>query len=233
MLDIKFIEASKNAIKKDLKKRGETEKIDWVDELLDKNEKWKAVKDKNDKLRHSRNLITREISEFRKAGKDFKAKIKEAKELPGKIADSDEELEKLHDRITEIRQNIPNILHESVPAGQDDSDNTEIKTWGTPKKIKLEKSHGDYLQERGLADFDSATKISGTGFFFLKGDMVKLELALVNYVVNEISKKGYTLTTLCGIFNFFTRSSASLSNSSCIFHDSSGCENTNISSLLN
>ncbi len=193
MLDIKFIEENSAEVKKSLEKRGDREKAGWVDEVVKKHGQWKALKEDNDKLRNKRNIITREINELRKQGKDIKAAVKEAKELPGKIADSDKKLQELQDRVTFILQRLPNVLHSSVPTGKDDSENKEVRKWGKPKAAEGLKSHGELLEERGLADFGRAAKISGTGFYFIKGDLVKLELALISFATDELAKKGFTL----------------------------------------
>jgi len=192
MLDIKFITENTTLIKKDLEKRGEKDKVSWVDEVVKKHDQWKKLKEDNDKLRNKRNVITRKINELKKQGQDIKAAVKEAKELPGKITESDKKLQELQERLTYIFQNIPNVLHGSVPTGKDDTENKEIRKWGKPKKLDV-KSHGELLEEHNLADFNRATKISGTGFYFLKGDLVKLELALINFAVSELEKKGFTL----------------------------------------
>ena len=95
MLDIKFVKANPAAVKKDLQKRGDKEKVVWVDELIEKHDEWKAAKEKVDKLRHSRNEISQEINQLKKQGKDISAKVKEVKELPEKIAASEEKLLKI------------------------------------------------------------------------------------------------------------------------------------------
>jgi len=191
MLDIKFISENEALVRKDLEKRGDKEKAGWVSELVKKQAQWKTVKEENDKLRNKRNVITREISELRKQNKDIKDAVKEAKDLPSKITDSDKKLQELGDRVAFILRRLPNVLHSTVPIGKDDTDNKEIKKWGKPKKAEV-KSHGELLEEKGLADFSRATKISGAGFHFLKGDLVKLELALINFAVNELEKSGFT-----------------------------------------
>ncbi len=194
MLDIKFIRANALAVKKDLEKRGDKEKVPWVAEVAGKHEEWKALKEKWEKLGHSRNTISHEINQLQKQKKDIAAKVKEVKELPQKIASAEEKLLKVEDRINFILQRLPNVLHESVPVGKDDTENKEIRKWGAVKKqpFALE-SHGEFLEELGLADFERATKISGSGFFFIKGDLVKLELALINFVSAAMEKKGFTL----------------------------------------
>ncbi len=193
MLDIKFIEENAALVRKDLEKRGEKEKAGFVDELIKKNGQWKKLKAGNEALRHKRNEITREINRLQKQGKSIDAKVKEAKELPQKISESETQLQQLQDRITFILQRLPNVLHSSVPAGKDETENKEVRKWGRPKKSDGKKSHGELLEEKGLADFNRATKISGAGFHFLKGDLVKLELALINFAAAELEKKGFTL----------------------------------------
>ena len=192
MLDIKFIVENPGVVKKDLKGRGDNEKVEWVDEVVKKHEQIKKLKENNDKLRHSRNLLTREINELKKQGKDVKEKITEARELPGKIADSDAKIEKMEERMKFMLQRIPNVLHESVPDGKDDTGNVEVKRWGKPEKNRGSESHGELLERKGLADFTRATRVSGAGFFFIKGDLVKLELALINFALAELEKKGFT-----------------------------------------
>jgi len=193
MLDIKFIKENASLIKKDLQKRGEKEKIAWVEEVVKKYEEGIKLKQTNDKLRHKRNVITREINQLQKQGKDIKEKVKEAKELPGKIADSDKKLHEIEGRVKFILQRLPNVLHSSVPIGKDETENKEVRKWGKPAKHAEMHSHGKVLEDKGLADFRRATKISGAGFYFLKGDLVKLSLALVNFAVSELEKKGFTL----------------------------------------
>lgn len=191
MFDISFVRENSEAIKKDLTKRGDSKKIAWVDEVIEKHDEWKSLKKKNDELRKSRNTITREINELRKAGKDFKAKVKEAKELPGKIDASDKKVAGTEERIHFILQRLPNILHESVPVAKDESGNKEVKKWGKIREIKEQLPHGELLEEKNLADFTRSTKISGSGFYFLKGDMVRLEQALINFALDVLHKKGF------------------------------------------
>ncbi|MBI2144318.1 serine--tRNA ligase [Candidatus Woesearchaeota archaeon] len=194
MLDIRFIAANPALVKKDLEKRQDREKLPWVGEVVEKHEEWKELKGKVDELRRSRNAVSEEINRLKKEGKGIAAKVKEAKELPQKIAAAEERLQQLQDRIKFILQRLPNILHESVPVGKDDTENKEIRKWGTPKKAAFElKSHGELLEQLGLADFERASKISGTGFYFVKGDLVKLELALISFAAAELEKKGFTL----------------------------------------
>ena len=194
MLDIKFLKENANIVKADLKKRGDEDKITWVDEAVSKNDDYWKLKAESDKLRNQRNILTREINDLRKSGKDAASKIQEAKELPEKIKNSDEQLAKLDERIKFILVRLPNVLHDSVPVGLDDSGNVEISKWGKIRKIDFElKPHGQLLEEAGLADFTRASKVSGSGFAFLKNDLVNLEMAVIRFSLDLLEKKKFTI----------------------------------------
>ncbi len=192
MLDIKFIRENPEIVRKDLEKRNEKEKIEWLEDLLKCDVEHRKLLQENQKLRQRRNEITDEINKLKKQGKDIKEKIQEAKELPNKIKQSDERIEELKNKIEYYLMRLPNILHESVPIGKDVNDNVIVKEWGEKPKFNFElKPHGELLQELGLANFEKASEVSGHGFYYLLGDIAKLELALVNFAVDFLTKKDY------------------------------------------
>lgn len=194
MLSIKFIRENPEIVKKSLKKRKDNEKLGWIDEMLSLDEKWRSLKQEIDGLRHRRNVMTEEIMNLRKSGKDASQKIKEAKGLPEKIKKSEEELEELKKKIDFYLMRIPNVLHVSVPYGKDSSENVEIRKVGKSPKIKFElKPHGELVEHLGVADFSRAAKISGTGFNYLEGDLALLDLALQRFAIDFLIKKGYKL----------------------------------------
>ena len=194
MLSIKFIRENPEIVKKSLKKRKDTEKITWVDELLKVDEGWRSLKQKVDDLRHQRNLVTEEIMNLRKAGKNASQKIQEAKEIPEKIKKHEENLSDLKKKINFYLMRIPNVLHDSVPFGKDDSENVEIKKVGKVSKSKIElKSHGEIVESLDIADFKRAAKIAGAGFNYLKGELALLDMALQRFAVDFLVKKGYKL----------------------------------------
>jgi seryl-tRNA synthetase len=193
MLDIRFVRASPDRVKADLRKRNDEEKITWVDELLSKDARSRELKVETDQLRQRRNTIARDINAAKKAGEDPKPLMAEAAALPQKIKEHDAEQEEIRARIREIQMRLPNILHESVPVGKDDSENVEIKKVGTPRTFAFEvKNHGQLASEQGWADFERAAKTSGAGFYFLKGSLVLLDMALQRYAIDLLEKKGYT-----------------------------------------
>ena len=194
MLDIKFIRENPEVVRKDLEKRNEKEKLDWLKDLLKIDVEYRKLLQDNQRLRQRRNEITDEINNLKKQGKEIKGKVHEAKELPSKIKQSDERIEELKNKIEYYLMRLPNILHKSVPIGKDANDNVVVKTWGEKPKFGFElKPHGELLQELGLANFEKAAEVSGHGFYYLMGDMALLELALVNFAVDFLTKKDYVL----------------------------------------
>ncbi|MFA4876214.1 MAG: serine--tRNA ligase [Methanoregula sp.] len=193
MLDIRFVRASPEIVKADLQKRNDPEKIGWVDDLLKKDARSRELKVETDVLRQRRNTIAREINAAKKAGQDAAALMAEAAALPQKIRDFDAEQEEIRTAIKSYLMRLPNILHESVPTGKDDTENAEIKRVGTPWALDFEiKNHGQLASEQGWADFERATKTSGAGFYFLKGSLVLLDMALQRYAIDLLVQKGFT-----------------------------------------
>ena len=194
MLDIRFVRENPDIVKRDLLKRNEPEKAKLVDELVSSDAEWRKLKQEADDLRHKRNVVTLEISELKKQGRDTSEELREAKELPGKIKNSEAKLEELRDRVELILMQLPNVLHESVPAGKDSTENAEIRRWGKIKQFDFElKPHGELMEELGLADFKSATKVSGAGFVYLKNELALLDISLQRFAIDFLMKKGFNL----------------------------------------
>lgn len=193
MLDIRFVRASPDMVKADLTKRNDLEKIAWVDDLLRKDARSRELKVETDRLRQRRNTIARDINAARKAGQDAGPLMDEAAALPKQIKACDTEQEEIQGAVHHILMRLPNILHESVPVGKDDTENVEIKKVGTPRTFPFEvKNHGQLAVEHGWADFERAARTSGAGFYFLKGSLVLLDMALQRYAIDLLAKKGYT-----------------------------------------
>lgn len=194
MLDINFIRENPDAIRKDLFKRNDSEKAKLLDEFIELDNNWKKTKGEADALRARRNKVSEEINKAKKDKGDASAFIKEAQEIPQKLKQLEELEAKQTQRMTWIRMRLPNILHDSVPVGKDDSENVEVKKWGTIKKFNFElKPHGEITEDLGMADFKKAAKVSGAGFYYLKGDLAVLDLALQRFAIDHLIKKGFTL----------------------------------------
>ncbi len=192
MFDIKIIRNDIEIAKKDLEKRGDKEKLDWLQNVLDKDTEWRKLKVELDGLRKEKNKISLKIAEAKKKGNDVKKILADVKELPKKIGDLELMVGKLQEDIKFYLMRLPNILHESVPKGKDDTENVSIREVGKIHKFTFDvKNHVDIVEGLGLADFDRSGKIAGNGFYFLKGDLVFLEQALMRFALEIVSKRGY------------------------------------------
>jgi len=193
MIDIKIIRENPDMVKENIRKKFQDEKIEIVDKLIDADKKHRELMQKSEKLRYERNKITEEINKAKKEGKDIKELISRVKDIPQKIKDIEEKQSKLTKNIKEYLYIIPNIIHESVPIGKDDSENVEIKKIGKPKKFNFDIiNHAKLAEDLGLADFDISAEISGNGFYVLKGDLALLNMAIINFARDYMIKQGYT-----------------------------------------
>jgi seryl-tRNA synthetase len=189
MIDI--IRENPNVVKESLKKRGMDTK--QVDVLVELDEEWRKKKTEGDAIRARRNKLSLEINELKKAGKDAGKVIKEAASIPDRLKKLDEEIKQVEAKLHTALCSIPNILHESVPAGKDSSENKVVKEFGKKPKFKFKpRNHVELLEMNDLADFDRATKISGARWYFQKNELAILNLAIQRYAIDFMRERGYT-----------------------------------------
>jgi seryl-tRNA synthetase len=194
MIDIKQIRENPELFRKDLEKRRDKEKLHWLNDLIKKDKEYLDILKRVEELRRKRNEITQEVAKAKKAGKDASKLLDEAKKIPDQI----KELEDKQNQLEKINKNylmrLPNITHETVPYGKDSSENVEIRKWGKlpNKKFQLV-SHGELAEKLGVADFKKAAQVTGSGFYYLMGDLALLNQALCNFAVDFMVKKGYKL----------------------------------------
>ena len=208
MIDPKLMIEKPEVVIESLRKRGDEERIGKVHEFQHLWEEKKRLKSEDEKLRQERNMLTRQIMQEKKAGKNADELMEKAKSIPEKLREIDGKLKDVEKRMKQILMDMPNILHPSVPAGKNDSENVPIRFWGKarvperfgnqpPEGIEYEivpeiPHHVDML-EKGLADIERAGKVAGSRFFFLQRELVKLEYSLILYALDFISKKGFVL----------------------------------------
>ena len=191
MLDVKFVRENPKLVKESQKKRGLSEKD--VDDFLQIDEKWRQLKGEVDELRSKRNKISEQINEAKKQGRKIDLLVKEAKEIPKKLADKEEKMKELEEKRISIIENIPNIVDKSVPVG-DASKNKVLESVGKPERFSFQpKGHEEILTNLDLLDIDRAGKVAGSRFYYLKGDIVKLNQAIINFALDTLQKKGFTL----------------------------------------
>jgi len=195
MLDIKFVRANADAVKENIKKKFQDEKLVLVDEVIKLDEELRAAKTRGDELRNNRNVVSREIGKFMKEGrKDL------AEEAKKKVTEMAEELAALEEReavaAEELKKRmmvIPQMIDPSVPIGKDDSENVELEKFGEPVVPPYEiPYHVDIMESMDGIDLDSARATSGNGFYYLKGDIARLHSSILSYARDFMIGKGFT-----------------------------------------
>ena len=194
MLEMKFIREHPDTVKADLQRRGAVDKLAWVDELLQNDQKWRSLQVQANALRQQRNKLTEQIAKLRKQGQDAAPVMREAEAIPDKIRELEQEAGNVRERINQTLMQLPNIMHESVPTGKDEHDNVEIRKWGTPPQFPFKPlDHIDLATKLDLVDFERAARVAGARFYYLKKDLVRLNYALIGYALDFIAQKGYTV----------------------------------------
>jgi len=194
MIDIKNIREYPEVVKDNMLKKFQNDKLHFVDEAIELDERWRKTKYDEDKLRSERNKISEEINKLMKAKKKSEAQelIKKAKMIPGKIEKLEEKRKKLEEKINLVLTEIPNFISDRVPIGKDDSENVVERIIGKPKHFEFDvKSHVDIIEDLGLGDFDSSSRVAGTGFYYLQGDLALLNQALIQFAINKMVEKGF------------------------------------------
>ncbi len=192
MIDIKLIRENPKLVKENIKKKFQNEKLPLVDKVINLDGEWRKLKNEEDKLRSSRNSISKQISETKKAKKDVSKLLKQAKEIPDEIAKLEDKRKNLENQILDIMKVIPNIMHESVPLGKDDAKNVELKKFGVPKVPAYEIfNHAELAEKNEWTDFDSARETSGNGFYYLTGDLALLHSAILAFARDYMVKQGF------------------------------------------
>ena len=200
MLDIKFVRENPDIVKENIKKKFQDEKLPLVDEVIDLDVKYRAAMTEANELRASRNALSKKVGQLMGQAKKDPSKLAEAEEAKAQVkanADRLAELETLHDelalRIRKIMLTIPNIIDPSVPIGPDDSANVEVERFGEPAVPDFDiPYHTEIMESFNGVDMDSAGRVSGSGFYYLMGDIARLHSAVTAYGRDFMIDKGFT-----------------------------------------
>ena len=195
MIDIKFLREHPDVVKQNIKNKFQDHKLHLVDEVLELDGKNREAKLKGDELRSKRNALSAQIGSLMKEGKKDEAEqIKaEVQNINNELAEN-EKLEQEYDvAVTDIMMKIPNIMHESVPIGKDDSENVEVEKYGEPVVPPYEiPYHTDIMESLDGIDLDSARRVAGNGFYYLTGNIARLHSAILSYARDLMINKGFT-----------------------------------------
>lgn len=194
MLDIKFVSQNPDAVKKDLKKRNDKEKVKWVDDAVKKYREYGKLLYDVQGLRKRRNESSQEVGRLKSEGKSAAKLLKEIKDIPKKIEKIESKSDELKKKIEWYMMRLPNVMHDTVPVGDSDDDNKTVRKWGTPQKFRFKvKDHIELMENLDLADTEKAAEVAGARFYYLKNDLVKLNYALLQFALDFIAGRGYKL----------------------------------------
>ena len=192
MMDVKLIREKPEAIVANLERRGAQDKVALVDEAKRADADWRRFKTEVDRLRHRQNELTAQVADLKKKGKQIEDKLAEVKGIPQKIKELEGRADKSSAKLNKILMGLPNMLHESVPPGKDESGNVTVRTWGNKPHFEFEvRDHIDLLTSLDMVDVERGAKVAGARFFFLKGDAVKLEHAIMQFALDFLKLKGF------------------------------------------
>jgi seryl-tRNA synthetase len=194
MLDIKLIRENPEMVKANLEKRGNPDNLTMLQELIEMDKKWREDLTKLNDFRHDRKLCTQEIATLKKAKQDANSQVEKARTIDSQITAMEKEVALIEQKTRDYLMKLPNMLHETVPFGTSDADNVEVKKWGNvPQFSFTPKSHIDLALNLDIVDIERAGKVAGARFYFFKGAGVLLDYALMNFGMELLANKGYTL----------------------------------------
>lgn len=195
MLDIDDVRDNADKIKENLQRRDFD--VSLIDEVLELDRKWREEKQRGDELRMKRNNITERIEDEKRSGNDEKAEelIQKASDIKQQVQQTEENASELKDKRDNLLLDIPQTLHTDVPEGEGEEENQERRREGFENLRDLPNEvepHYEFAEEKGWLDEQSAREVSGSGFYFLRGDLARLEHALIQFMLDIHREQGYT-----------------------------------------
>ena len=200
MLDIRFIRENPEAVKENIKKKFQDQKLPLVDEVLALDAENRAAMSEANELRAARNTLSKQVGMLMGQAKKDPSKLAEAEEAKAKVKANADRLAELEQKETELAEKIrrimlviPNIIDPSVPIGPDDSANVEVERFGEPVVPDFEiPYHTEIMESFNGVDMDAAGRVSGNGFYYLLGDVARLHEAVLAYARDFMIGKGFT-----------------------------------------
>lgn len=194
MLDMRFIRENVDLIRRNLERRRDSARLETFERFLALDEKNRALQKEVQDLRTQRNRLSREVGKLKKSGQDNPQLVKQANQVNKRISEIEKETDEVQAELRKKQMSIPNMLHESVPYGVDDEGNDVVREWGgRPEYAFKVQSHVDLLQSLDIGDLERAAKVAGARFYYLKNELVMLDLAMQQMALEMLRKKGYTL----------------------------------------
>ena len=191
MLDPKLLKEKPQVIRDMLKARA----VDFdLDGLIESDQKRREFIIKTDEFKKRRNEIGNEIAQKKKTGEDATSILEEMKTVSAELAKLESQQEEIESKYAKLAFTIPNLVHESVPVGPDDTANKEMRKWGEIPEFDFKiNDHIDMSENLDLVDLERAAKVAGARFYYLKNDLVRLNQSLIHFALDFLAKKEYSL----------------------------------------
>jgi len=195
MLSRQFVRENPDEVAEALDLRG-IEDVD-LDEILDIEQEWRDLKSRGDDLRHERNTVSDRIGDLKQAGKDEEAEeaIQRSQEIKDELEDIEDRADELDAELEDRLLELPNIPQDDIPPGETEQDNEEVRRVGFDDLRELPEEvvpHYDLGEDLDILDFERGAKVTGGGFYFLKGDAARLEHALIQFMRDVHREQGYS-----------------------------------------
>ncbi len=191
MIDIELIRRKPDYVKERLRTR-DPELPGLIDRVLELDSRRRSLLTEIEALRAERNAKSKEIGRLRREGKETSHIEDLVRGLKAKIDKLDEELKEVQTELRKLMLWIPNLPHDSVPVGEDESENVEVRRWGEPKEFAFQpKPHWELGERLGVLDFERGARLSGSRFTVVRGWGARLERALINFMLDLHRAKGY------------------------------------------
>ena len=195
MIDIKFLRENPDLVKENMKKKYQEHKLVLLDEVIELDQKYREMTKHGDDLRAQRNSLSSEIGSLMKQGNKTAAdEIKvQVQAINQELTQNEQKEAEYQAQIKERMMKIPNMMHESVPIGKDDSQNVEVQKYGEPVVPNYEiPYHTDIMESMAGIDLDAARRVAGNGFYYLMGNIARLHSAVISYARDFMINKGFT-----------------------------------------
>ncbi|HPC24247.1 MAG TPA: serine--tRNA ligase [Fervidobacterium sp.] len=193
MIDLKLLRKQPEIFYESLKKRNQTTEI--IDQIIALDKEWRSYLNQVNNLKSKRNELSKNVARLKAEGKSEQADelITQSKAIGDEIANLEAKQNELEAQMLSLALYVPNTPHESVPTGKDETENVEIRRWGEPRKFDFEpKPHWDLGTDLGMLDFDKGSKLSGSRFTVMFGQIAKLERSIAQFMLDVHTANGYT-----------------------------------------